>query len=240
MPATVLRQADDRTLFAFFEAIARGDASAVARVLNAPGGGIALGAMQQGSSRQDSTTYFLDAIRRHVYAGDTGLHVAAAAYQRTTAELLVNRGATVRARNRRGAEPLHYAAEGLPSERAAPDAQRQIVAYLVENGADPNTRDRSGVAPLHRAVRKRCSAAVEALLESGADPNLRNSSGSTPLHLAVQNTGSGGSGTPTAREQQAHIIELLLRHGSRPTNTDANGRTVKNAATSAWVRDLIP
>ena len=33
--------------------------------------------------------HFLDAIKHYVYAGDTGLHLAAAAYQRTTAELLI-------------------------------------------------------------------------------------------------------------------------------------------------------
>lgn len=54
---------------------------------------IALQAIRRGSRRQDSTTYFLDAIRHHVYAGDTGLHIAAAAYQRGPAHLLT---ATVR------------------------------------------------------------------------------------------------------------------------------------------------
>jgi ankyrin repeat protein len=241
MPTSDMHQPDEPDLFAFFRVIALGDTAEVSRMLQSSGNRMALQAIRHGSSREDSKTYFIDAIQHHVYAGDTGLHIAAAAYHRSIAQLLITGGASVRARNRRGAEPLHYAADGAPDRHdSAADAQREVVAYLVANGADPNTRDMSGVAPLHRAVRTRCAAAVQALLEGGADPNLPNKSGSTPLHLAVQNTGRGDSGTTAAREQQAHIIEILLRHGSRPTNTDANGKIVKAAATSGWIRELIP
>jgi ankyrin repeat protein len=232
--------ADDADLLEFLQVIARGDIAGVSRMLVTSGDRIALQAIRRGSSRQDSTTYFLEAVRHHVYAGDTGLHIAAAAYRRDAAHLLISHGASVQARNRRGAEPLHYAADGMPSgPRWAPDAQREVIAYLVANGADPDARDRSGVAPVHRAVRTRCAAAVQALLESGADPNLPNRSGSTPLHLAVQNTGRGGSGAAVAREQQTQIIELLLRGGARTTDVTASGKTVEAAVTSAWVRDLL-
>ena len=139
-----------------------------------------------GATRQEAKAYFLLPIRHHVYAGDTALHVAAAAHHRDLAEALVARGAAVRARNRRGAEPLHYAADGGPSEERDSEEQRRVISYLIEAGADPNAMDKSGVAPLHRAVRNRASAAVEVLISSGADPRRRNRSGSTPLHLAVQ------------------------------------------------------
>ena len=69
------------------------------------------------ASRQDAQTYFLDAIQHYVYAGDTGLHVAAAAYQRTTVETLVAIGARVPTRNRRGAEPLHSQLTGTQPGR---------------------------------------------------------------------------------------------------------------------------
>ena len=51
-------------------------------------------------------------IEHHVHAGDTAARVAAAAYARSILEKLVAKGADVRARKRRGAEPLHYADEG--------------------------------------------------------------------------------------------------------------------------------
>src|SRR3984885_5728268 len=108
--------------------------------------------------------------------------MAAAAFRRPVAELLVAHGADCRARNRRGAEPLHYAAD---ANRWSPAAQAETIAYLVLVGADPNAVDNSGVAPLHRAVRTRSLAAVRALLDGGANPRQPNKkSGSTPLHLA--------------------------------------------------------
>ena len=114
------------------------------------------------SSRMSGTT---------CYAGDTALHIAAAGYRHQLAGELVDRGANVRAVNRRGATPLHYAVGGVPgSTRWDPDAQAATIARLIEAGADPEAADKSGVAPLHVAVRSRCAAAVQALLVGGADP----------------------------------------------------------------------
>jgi ankyrin repeat protein len=80
---------------------------------------------------------------------------------------------------------------------------------------------------------------VTALIEYGADPRLQNKSGSTPLHLAVQNTGKSGSGSDAAKDEQALIIGVLLEHGASPNDTDASGKTVADAASSEWVRDLL-
>lgn len=196
--------------------------------------------MRVGASRNGPDGYFLVAIRHWVYRGDTALHLAAAAYQPEIAALLLARGADVRARNRRGAEPLHYAADGSPG--AAwwdPDGQRQVVELLIQAGADPNALDKSGVAPLHRAVRTRSSETVRALIDNGADPRLENKSGSTPLHLAVQNTGRSNSGSDAAKEEQRRVIDVLLERGARPTDTDANGKTVAAAASSDWIRELL-
>ena len=54
-----------------------------------------------------------------------------------------------------------------------PPQQRAVILYLVEAGADPNATAAGGVTPLHRAVRNRCSAAVEALLSAGCRPSPR-------------------------------------------------------------------
>jgi hypothetical protein len=150
------------------------------------------------------------------------------------------RGARTWARNRRGAEPVHYAADGNPeSEAWDPDGQSAIVEFLIAAGANPNAEDKSGVAPLHRAVRTRCTAAVRALLMNGADARRRNGSGSTPLHLAVQNTGRGGSGSSLAREEQAAIIRLLLDHGARRSDKDSAGRSVKDCVKAEWIQALL-
>jgi ankyrin repeat protein len=193
-----------------------------------------------GATREAAETYYFNEINHYVYAGDTALHVAAAAYERDIAEELVSRGANVSGRNRRGAEPLHYAADGNPeSDRWDPDAQYGVVEFLIRAGADLNSEDKSGVAPLHRAVRTRCTAAVRALLANGGDAVRRNKSGSTPLHLAVQNTGRGGSGAAVSRDEQEKIIRLLLDHGARPSDKDSSGRSVRDCVNAVWIHTLL-
>ena len=193
-----------------------------------------------GATRKEAVSYFFKDISHYAYAGDTALHIAAAAHLPDIAEDLVSRGANVRAKNRRGAEPLHYASDGGPGSRAwNPDAQFAVVEFLIKAGADPNSKDKSGVAPIHRAVRTRCAAAVRALLVNGADVRIKNKSGSTPLHLSVQTTGKGGSGSPEARNQQAQIVRLLLDHGARATDKDSNGKSVKDCATSSWIQEIL-
>jgi hypothetical protein len=163
-----------------------------------------------GASRQVARTYFIDEIKHYMYAGDTALHIAAAAYRAALVRELVAMGAAVDALNRRRQQPLHYAVDGGPSARHwDPPAQAATIAALIEAGADPNAIDMGGVAPLHRAVRNRCAAAVKTLLERGADPQRKNGNGSTPAQLAKQTTGRGGTGRPEAKAQQAEILRLL-------------------------------
>jgi Ankyrin repeat len=63
--------------------------------------------------------------------------------------------------------------------------------------------------------------------------------GSTPLHLAVQNTGRSDSGSAAAKDEQGRVIAVLLEHGARPTDADANGKTVAAAASSDRIRALL-
>lgn len=71
---------DDGALFALFGAIASGDRTEIARRLDSSLR-LASRPIRIAASRQDAGTYFIAAIRHHVYAGDTALHVAAAAYE---------------------------------------------------------------------------------------------------------------------------------------------------------------
>ena len=229
-------RADSKEVFLdFVRLVVAGEEDQVARRLAADPD-LATAASGVGATRQEASTFFFTEIAHYLYAGDTALHMAAAAFRRPVAELLVAHGADCRAKNRRGAEPLHYAAD---ANRWNPDAQAEVIEYLAAIGADPNALDNSGVSPLHRAVRTRSSSAVRALLDAGANPTQPNTSGSTPLHLAVQNTGRGGSGSERARQQQAAIIRLLLERGAKPSDQDRRGKQVYEAATSEWIRTLL-
>ena len=107
----------DSRLRALVQAIVVGDATAAARMLaNSPE--LARECAGEGATRHAAKANFFDEINHYLYAGDTALHIAAAAYQTDIAIDLIARGAAVRARNRRGAEALHYAADGVPGSRA--------------------------------------------------------------------------------------------------------------------------
>ena len=154
--------------------------------------------------------FFIDQCHAQLYEGDTALHAAAFAYDVELARDLIARGADISARNRRGAEPLHAAVIGVPgSTNWNPTAQRATIEVLVEAGADPNATAAGRVTPLHRAVRNRCSAAVDQLLRAGADPSMVNDHGSTPSDLAHLTTGRGGTGSEEAKAEQQIIITLL-------------------------------
>jgi ankyrin repeat protein len=218
----------------FIQQVINGDVVEISRVLNEDP---AFATMQAeiGASRQISQEYFFSEISHYLYAGDTALHMAAAAFRPQMVELLIAHGADCRAKNRRGAEPLHYAADG----RTDSDDQAKVIEFLISSGADLNAVDKSGVTPLHRAVRRRSLGGVRALLDGGANVRQRNNSSSTPLHLAVQNTGASGSGSKEAHEQQAEIIKLLIERGARPTDKDSKGKSVEQVAKSDWIRNLL-
>jgi Ankyrin repeats (many copies)/Ankyrin repeat len=205
----------DAALMRMVQAIVAADNGAVLRLL-AANPALANAQFEIGATRQTAKAYFIDAIGRYNMAGDTALHIAAAAHRKKIAQMLLAAGADVRAKNRRGAEPLHSAAVGRPGSRAwNPRAQAATIGCLIAAGADPNALNKDGVAPLHVAVRTRSAAAVQALLDGGADPRRKNKSGSTPMRLATLTTGRSGSGSPEAKTQQAQIAQLLEQYIER-------------------------
>jgi ankyrin repeat protein len=193
------------------DAIVANDSALFSKLLDASPA-LATASFSRGATRQDPIPSFLKEIGHCIYAGDTALHFAAASYRPKMADQLIKAGANVRARNRRGSEPLHAAAFGSPgSPRWNPAAQAATIVCLIEAGADPNARNMDGATPLHRAVRTRCAGAVRALLDHGANPAILNKNGSTALKLASFTTGRPGSGSPEAKAQQQEILLLLQR-----------------------------
>jgi hypothetical protein len=230
-----MRKTADAEFMVLVKSIVAGESAKVREIVTASPSVVRMPAIV-GASRQSSSDYFFPEIRHYLYGGDTALHMAAAAFKFELAQFLLEHGASCAARNRRGAEPLHYASD---CNTWNPDAQVATIQCLIRAGANPNATDKSGVAPIHRAVRTRCAAAVKALLSGGAKVDLRNKSGSTPLHLAVQNTGRGGSGRPEAIEQQRQIILVLLEGGASIREKDDSGKTVDQAATADWIRQML-
>src|SRR5437868_8679532 len=97
------REPNDSSLLDLFRAIILGDLRLVSRSL-AKSPSLASQALAIGASRGSPKPYFFSEIKHYVYAGDTALHVAAAAYRKDVARELVANGARLDARNGRGAE----------------------------------------------------------------------------------------------------------------------------------------
>jgi hypothetical protein len=187
---------------------------------------LATASFSHGATRQGPrpSPCFIEEIGHYIYSGDTALHFAAASYRHDMAEKLIKAGANVRARNRRGAEPLHAAAFGSPgSPRWDPAAQASTIVCLIEAGADPNAQNMDGATPLHRAVRTRCGG------RRTCSPRLRRESGEAQqkrfdghaFGLAyywprrVRLTGGEGSTTGDSVVTPGHRRVIDARYGLR-------------------------
>jgi ankyrin repeat protein len=110
--------------------------------------------------------------------GFTALHGIVGEDEPELAELLIDRGADVAARNDMGMTPLHIAQEC------------SIVEVLVRRGADVNARADNGWTPLHVQAQEGDDTGalevMEALLEAGANPNLTDEEGNTPMTFALE------------------------------------------------------
>lgn len=152
--------------------------------------------------------------------GCTPLHLAALEARTEMADILLDAGARVDAREQRfGYTPLHMAcSQGYKPviaavepkmveevEEAFPEGSaRDLARRLMDAGADPNARAGFSRTPLHMAAVAGQSEVVETLLTSGAECMVRDDMEFTPLHYAA----FGGDG---------RVAELLLEAGADPT-----------------------
>lgn len=139
----------------------------------------------------------------------TALHIAADESNLDCVNLLLTKGADVRATNNRGASPLHLAAKCFSIE---------CVEALLKNGrADPNAEDCDKRTPLHAAIGKSDVSfdLIEMMIKQGAAINHKDQYGFTPLHLA-------------ALDGVSDCVELLIFHGADVTTKVKNGNSTLN------------
>ncbi|XP_052760903.1 ankyrin repeat domain-containing protein 17-like isoform X2 [Mya arenaria] len=130
---------------------------------------------------------------------DTALTLACAGGHSELVTLLLNKGADIEHRDKKGFTPLILAATA---------GHTDVVEILLENGADIEAQsERTKDTPLSLACSGGRYEVVELLLCRGANKEHRNVSDYTPLSLAA----SGGF---------VNIIKLLLSHGA-----EINSRT---------------
>jgi uncharacterized protein len=133
------------------------------------------------------------------------------------ARKLIADGASVQARDARGAMPLAHAAR---------EGRLRLVALFLANGAPINARNVDGGTALLFAAEHEKHSTVKLLLAKGADPNLTGRSGLTPL-IAAAFAGND------------RIVEELLAHGADPRVVDTTGKAAMTYAAGRGFDDVV-
>ncbi|XP_022125990.2 poly [ADP-ribose] polymerase tankyrase isoform X1 [Pieris rapae] len=128
----------------------------------------------------------------------TPLHFAAGYNRLPLAQLLLQRGADVHAKDKGGLVPLH---------NACSYGHFEVTELLVSAGAGVNAADLWRFTPLHEASAKGKADIVRLLLKHGADPTRRNRDGLTPLQLVR----AGDSDTADALRGDAALLDAAKR-----------------------------
>ncbi|XP_041989095.1 poly [ADP-ribose] polymerase tankyrase [Aricia agestis] len=128
----------------------------------------------------------------------TPLHFAAGYNRLPLAQLLLQRGADVHAKDKGGLVPLH---------NACSYGHYEVTELLVAAGAGVNAADLWRFTPLHEAAAKGKADIVRLLLKHGADPTRRNRDGLTPLQLVR----AGDSDTADALRGDAALLDAAKR-----------------------------
>jgi len=127
--------------------------------------------------------------------------------QSESVKAMVAHGASLSARSKEGATPLHYAVKGL--------LKLDALQFLITKGADVNARDREGKTPLHWALETNHGDAAMVLLNNGANARIADNRGRTPLHWAEQNY------------MTSELKAALVNNGADANARDSQGRTAQ-------------
>ncbi|KAJ1629894.1 ankyrin repeat-containing domain protein [Pavlovales sp. CCMP2436] len=189
------------------------------------------------------------------YDGRTGIHLAAAEGRVESVQLLLENGALVNARDKRGSTPLldafngrHKAAAelllahgadmgefetGVPFCTAGASNDVAVLEALLFHRCDPNVGDYDGRCALHLACSNGHVDAVRLLLKHpGVNVNVEDRYGNSPLDDVLR--GTGGDGLEFTGNSPLEVVRALLtKKGSKP----GSHKTWEKAATES--EDLL-
>ena len=140
----------------------------------------------------------------------TPLHWAAACNcDAEVVQLLLSKGADVRAVDKLQETPLHLAVCNLFSSDA------KVVQILLDNGADVNAIEKHQRTPLHMAAEQNEKAEViSALIKAGADVVALDKFQKTPIHYAAGNY-----------KDSLQVVNALLEAGASVNLLDKDQRS---------------
>lgn len=185
--------------------------------------------------------------------GGTALHHAAYHDAVDCLQLLIEKGATINARDTSGLTPLYWAVKGMGEgpcirillERGANpnvqdgdgntplllDAGLPYMAHtshtrlLLKYGANVNAHDNQGTTALMSAASHLALGSVQALLQQGADVNAKDKEGETALWMAVYGALQGwpALGFKEYQDRYNAVLQALLDRGADPGLKNAKG-----------------
>ena len=147
------------------------------------------------------TSVKVNGVHTTVYGEQCALMSASKNGQIETVELLLQHGADVNLKNKRGLSALMLASQ---------NGHIKVTKLLLERGAQINLQDEDGCSALILASQNRQVEIVQLLLQHGAQVNLQKTNGLCALVLACLNW-------------CFEIIKMLLEHGAQVNLQDTDG-----------------
>lgn len=135
------------------------------------------------------------------------------------AQLLIEHGASVSAKDGEGLTALHAAAR---------DGHVEMAKVLIAAKAKIDAKGVAGETPLHLAAEGGHKEMIRMLIEAGAVVDGVDTAGRTPLHRHV-----------SARQRRKEIVDLLVASGANVNAADKKGRTVLHEAAQRNPRDPL-